>query len=98
MYYNPTDKMATCSPFYLSLQSPQNVVPDPDFNCGPYTPANHLHLNGKDMDHAAREAATSLRSRPEYHAHDTIGMVVVDENGSMAAGASTNGAQFKVPG
>ena len=30
--------------------------------------------------------------------HDTIGMISLDSNGNMAAGTSTNGLQFKIPG
>lgn len=30
--------------------------------------------------------------------HDTIGMVAIDNNGDIAAGTSTNGAKFKIPG
>lgn len=30
--------------------------------------------------------------------HDTIGMISLDSSGNMAAGTSTNGLQYKVPG
>jgi len=30
--------------------------------------------------------------------HDTIGIVAIDHNGNIAAGTSTNGAKFKIPG
>ena len=30
--------------------------------------------------------------------HDTIGVVAIDSNGHIAAGASTNGAKNKIPG
>lgn len=30
--------------------------------------------------------------------HDTIGMIAVDQNGDVAAGTSTNGAKYKIPG
>lgn len=30
--------------------------------------------------------------------HDTIGMVAIDNKGDVAAGTSTNGAKFKIPG
>lgn len=32
------------------------------------------------------------------HEHDTIGMVSLDSSGNMAAGTSTNGLQYKIPG
>ena len=30
--------------------------------------------------------------------HDTIGMVAIDGNSDVAAGTSTNGAKYKIPG
>jgi len=30
--------------------------------------------------------------------HDTIGMVAIDSNGSIACGTSSNGATYKIPG
>lgn len=30
--------------------------------------------------------------------HDTIGMVAIDKNGSIACGTSSNGATYKIPG
>lgn len=38
----------------------------------------------------------AVEERP--HGHDTIGMVVIDVNGRMACGTSTNGARHKIPG
>ncbi|XP_042900663.1 N(4)-(Beta-N-acetylglucosaminyl)-L-asparaginase isoform X2 [Parasteatoda tepidariorum] len=32
------------------------------------------------------------------HNHDTIGMIVIDSRGKIAAGTSSNGAKFKIPG
>ncbi|KAG5270521.1 hypothetical protein AALO_G00193600 [Alosa alosa] len=37
-------------------------------------------------------------TRLDVHSHDTIGMVVIGRNRSVAAGTSTNGARHKVPG
>jgi len=30
--------------------------------------------------------------------HDTIGIIAIDHAGNIAAGTSTNGAKFKIPG
>jgi len=30
--------------------------------------------------------------------HDTIGIIAIDHEGNIAAGTSTNGAKFKIPG
>lgn len=30
--------------------------------------------------------------------HDTIGVIAMDTNGHIAAGTSTNGAKYKIPG
>jgi len=34
----------------------------------------------------------------DVHGHDTIGMVAIDKNSSIACGTTTNGAGFKIPG
>ena len=34
----------------------------------------------------------------EVYGKDTIGMIVIDVNGSIACGTSTNGATYKIPG
>lgn len=30
--------------------------------------------------------------------HDTIGMIVIDKDNNLAAGTSTNGLRYKIPG
>ena len=37
-------------------------------------------------------------TKHEIYGHDTIGMVAIDKNGSIACGTSTNGAAYKIPG
>ncbi|XP_028316210.1 N(4)-(beta-N-acetylglucosaminyl)-L-asparaginase isoform X1 [Gouania willdenowi] len=61
------------------------VSPDPSEYCGPYRP--HVPL-----------LRTTLERQTNIHSHDTIGMIVIDQNGHMAAGTSTNGLTHKVPG
>ncbi|XP_068627545.1 N(4)-(Beta-N-acetylglucosaminyl)-L-asparaginase-like [Battus philenor] len=63
-----------------------NVKPNPNSNCGPY------HHKTK---HSTSKFKTRLIDRFN---HDTIGMVAIDKNGDIAAGTSTNGAKFKIPG
>jgi len=63
----------------------KNVIPDPTTSCGPYRPVS------------ARSEEAKRPLLDEQH-HDTIGMVVLSGSGSIAAGASTNGANWKVPG
>ncbi|KAK3293044.1 nucleophile aminohydrolase [Chaetomium fimeti] len=60
------------------------VEPDPATSCGPYRPLS--------------AAAGSVGEDEGQASHDTISMVVIDSGGGMAAGTSTNGAAFKVPG
>lgn len=64
----------------------KNVVPDPKQSCGPYEP-----LKGNDVD-PQRQYEFSIKN------HDTIGMVAIDQSGNIAAGTSTNGARYKIPG
>lgn len=67
----------------------QRVLPDPGASCGPYRP---LEIN-------AQENLIGSTSRfGDRHNHDTIGMVALDSAGNVAAGTSTNGAAFKIPG
>ncbi|KAM3866976.1 N(4)-(beta-N-acetylglucosaminyl)-L-asparaginase [Diretmus argenteus] len=63
----------------------KNVFPDPSKYCGPYKP---------------RAARKQRRRAPhtDIHAHDTIGMIAIDQDGHVAAGTTTNGANHKVPG
>ncbi|GAB1317914.1 Asparaginase [Madurella fahalii] len=65
-----------------------NVTPDPATSCGPYEPlpVDELRL------------ARSVAEDEGAASHDTISMVAVHASGVMAAGTSTNGASFKVPG
>ena len=53
--------------------------------------------NGMKPDY--RKNMTMLASaKHERRGHDTIGMVVLDRNGSIACGTTTNGAIYKIPG
>ncbi|XP_033112945.1 N(4)-(Beta-N-acetylglucosaminyl)-L-asparaginase-like [Anneissia japonica] len=80
-------KNKNCQPNYR-----RNVSPDANKSCGPYKPTKSLR------------AATHKNKEPRFSKdisitnHDTIGMVVVDGNGNLAGGTSTNGANHKVPG
>uniref|UniRef100_UPI003AAC50BC N(4)-(beta-N-acetylglucosaminyl)-L-asparaginase isoform X2 n=1 Tax=Centroberyx gerrardi TaxID=166262 RepID=UPI003AAC50BC len=63
----------------------KNVFPDPSKFCGPYKPRATL-------------TPSRRARRTDIHSHDTIGMIAIDEDGQVAAGTSTNGANHKVPG
>ncbi|XP_063380427.1 N(4)-(Beta-N-acetylglucosaminyl)-L-asparaginase-like [Cydia fagiglandana] len=62
------------------------VTPDPRQSCGPYSKITRRH------HHSTRD------QKVDQYNHDTIGMVAVDRHGDVAAGTSTNGAKFKMPG
>ncbi|GLH05516.1 N(4)-(Beta-N-acetylglucosaminyl)-L-asparaginase [Gryllus bimaculatus] len=64
-----------------------NVSPDPRSNCGPYTPNPTTSVTSKATNNVFDDKN-----------HDTIGMVVIDRDGHIAAGTSTNGAKHKIPG
>jgi isoaspartyl peptidase/L-asparaginase-like protein (Ntn-hydrolase superfamily) len=73
---------------FVTIQ--QNVKPDPSKSCGPYSPETNVYRrHGNDPEHQ------SIFSDKN---HDTIGMVAIDTAGKIAAGTSTNGAKFKIPG
>ncbi|XP_044002431.1 N(4)-(Beta-N-acetylglucosaminyl)-L-asparaginase-like [Aphidius gifuensis] len=64
----------------------KNVSPDPSKKCGPYKKNILTDTNDENYSHSTSEN------------HDTIGVVAVDVNGKIAAGTSTNGAKYKIPG
>ncbi|XP_054846222.1 N(4)-(beta-N-acetylglucosaminyl)-L-asparaginase [Eublepharis macularius] len=66
----------------------KNVTPDAAKSCGPYKPNEDFR----------REEQNVLEKTVHIHSHDTIGMIVIGQNGSIAAGTSTNGAVHKIQG
>ncbi|CAK1551620.1 unnamed protein product [Leptosia nina] len=62
-----------------------DVTPDPRKSCGPYQPKY-------------RSKTSLSKIKGDRYNHDTIGMVAIDSNGDIAAGTSTNGAKYKIPG
>ncbi|XP_052018255.1 N(4)-(beta-N-acetylglucosaminyl)-L-asparaginase [Apodemus sylvaticus] len=64
----------------------RNVIPDPSKYCGPYKPFGFL------------EQSNPAYKEVDIHGHDTIGMIVIHKMGHTAAGTSTNGLKFKIPG
>ncbi|PNS18682.1 hypothetical protein CAC42_5221 [Sphaceloma murrayae] len=78
-------RAASCQPNYRI-----NVSPDPKASCGPYT--------GFKLDSSAPAYTRVISPDSQSASHDTISMIAIDRSGIMAAGTSTNGASFKVPG
>lgn len=70
----------------------QNVSPPAGASCGPYTP-NKLKKTTKPKQRTQRFNKDVSETN-----HDTIGMIVIDKQGNVAGGTSTNGANHKVPG
>lgn len=77
-------KARNCQPNFWA-----NVIPNPSMSCGPYDPVN---------EESKKRSMNDIDSFFSSSNHDTIGMVVVDRNGDIAAGTSTNGASHKIPG
>uniref|UniRef100_A0AAY5EX59 N(4)-(Beta-N-acetylglucosaminyl)-L-asparaginase n=1 Tax=Electrophorus electricus TaxID=8005 RepID=A0AAY5EX59_ELEEL len=65
----------------------KNVLPDPSKSCGPYKP-----------EPKQKWRSQKPRTQTDLHSHDTIGMIVIGQNGQVVAATSTNGATHKVPG
>ncbi|XP_004364899.2 aspartylglucosaminidase [Capsaspora owczarzaki ATCC 30864] len=82
-------KAQNCQPNYRL-----DTLPDANTSCGPYKPAPNTSNRGSSRYH------TSPRINPAVGPgnHDTVGMIVIDANGNVAGGTSTNGASHKVPG
>ncbi|GBN68377.1 N(4)-(Beta-N-acetylglucosaminyl)-L-asparaginase, partial [Araneus ventricosus] len=77
-------KRNNCQPNYW-----MNVIPDPKASCGPY----------KVLPSMDKSRMTNTNpSKFGIDNHDTIGMIVIDGNGRIAGGTSSNGAKFKIPG
>ncbi|ODM93992.1 N(4)-(Beta-N-acetylglucosaminyl)-L-asparaginase [Orchesella cincta] len=70
----------------------KNVTPDPATNCGPYRP-----IPSSSISTISTKKEESRPKIDEFN-HDTIGMVVIDANGRIASGTSSNGARNKIPG
>ncbi|XP_066488150.1 N(4)-(beta-N-acetylglucosaminyl)-L-asparaginase [Tiliqua scincoides] len=66
----------------------KNVIPDASKSCGPY----------KQNKKFSKEDWSNSAKRIDVDNHDTIGMIVVGQNGRIAAGTSTNGANHKMQG
>ncbi|XP_067838625.1 N(4)-(beta-N-acetylglucosaminyl)-L-asparaginase isoform X1 [Heptranchias perlo] len=66
----------------------KNVSPNAKTSCGPYKRMKGLWSKRQRMP--VQEV--------NFHNHDTIGMIVIDKSGSIAAGTSTNGLRHKIPG
>lgn len=71
----------------------KNVVPEN--GCGPYHPI--MRTSELETGHSASDVNTCSKHISRLN-HDTISMTVIDKLGHIAAGTSTNGAAFKIPG
>lgn len=78
-----TWKRDNCQPNFW-----KRVSPDPSKHCGPYKPLS---------DGNGSTVKTSKTTYNRYN-HDTIGMIVIDRDGHIAGGTSTNGARNKIAG
>lgn len=73
----------------------QNVLPDPRSACGPFKPVPLHESRGRKV---ARKITKTRVPPIGPDNHDTIGVIAMDMQGKIAAGTSTNGAKFKIPG
>lgn len=60
--------------------------------------AREMGIEEADRDYLITETARETYRKNCEKGHDTIGMVTLDQRGSMAAATSTSGAAMKVPG
>jgi N4-(beta-N-acetylglucosaminyl)-L-asparaginase len=77
---------ANCQPNFR-----KNVLPPPEKNCGPYFPLPNL-------DESYSKSRKFLSEFAAKGVHDTISLVALDSDGSIASACSTNGAINKIPG
>ena len=55
------------------------------------------YANGMQPNYR-KEPHMLANTEHDIYGHDTIGMVAIDVNGSIACGTTTNGAAHKIPG
>ncbi|KAL1505243.1 hypothetical protein ABEB36_004850 [Hypothenemus hampei] len=70
-----------------------NVYPDPTKNCGPYSLTSRCSLKNIHLSRTNEIPQVFNTAN-----HDTIGMIVINSDGHVVAGTSTNGANHKIPG
>ncbi|KAI6242509.1 N(4)-(Beta-N-acetylglucosaminyl)-L-asparaginase- like [Aphelenchoides fujianensis] len=78
---------ANCQPNFW-----KNVSPNPKASCGPYKPHSSAFFSSNPRGISAELDRFNEKS------HDTLGLVVIDKNGDVSAGTSTNGAANKISG
>ncbi|XP_053680374.1 N(4)-(Beta-N-acetylglucosaminyl)-L-asparaginase [Anopheles nili] len=75
----------------------KNVIPSPSMSCGPYEP-----VSANDVRSACDTSSEDSSDRSNFafgrYNHDTISMIVINSDGHVVAGTSTNGARNKIPG
>ena len=92
-------KTGGCQPNFWN-----NVSPDPQSSCGPYTPDPAAHESASQPPSNStstfqiQNKIQILLSFTGDKGHDTIGMIAIDSSGRIASATSTNGARFKIPG
>ncbi|KAH7444263.1 hypothetical protein KP509_02G071500 [Ceratopteris richardii] len=82
-------KESDCQPNFW-----RNVMPSSNTSCGPYSSIESFSASNDDFDR--RKDLCS--KRVGFGNHDTISMAAIDKEGRIAAGTSTNGASYKIPG
>jgi len=85
-------RAGACQPNYRL-----DVTPDPALSCGPYAPLDVHSNSGSSTSEGGEEVALGGKRKTKV-GHDTVSMIALDGKGGMAAGTSTNGLGFKVPG
>eukprot|EP00039_Didymoeca_costata_P024082 m.9217 g.9217 ORF g.9217 m.9217 type:complete len:354 (+) comp4025_c0_seq1:94-1155(+) len=78
-------KAGNCQPNFWKAGT---VDPDPTKSCGPYKPLGSRNIRN----------GTKYRQWAKLGDHDTIAQAVIDSDGKIASGTSTNGASYKVHG
>jgi len=106
-----TNEVTVLKEEFIFLCNMQNVSPDPHSSCGPYSPSVRGRNLPSFYEPAFEPVDSSIydgdmekhrlkkkRNIDKSMNHDTIGLVAIDRYNKIAAGTSTNGAKFKIPG
>lgn len=82
-------KQENCQPNYW-----MNVEPNNNEFCGPYSPISINSIYYKNKFNKQSQSDVTYNEKN----HDTIGMIIIDNDNNVVAGTSTNGLKHKIPG
>jgi N4-(beta-N-acetylglucosaminyl)-L-asparaginase len=91
------DSLKTCHDWQSNNCQPNyrlSVHPNPLSSCGPYSPLSDI----SKVSHSQTHSPSHPHSQSQQSSHDTLSLIALHTDASMAACTTTNGASHKIPG